>query len=80
MRAFSRLNFMTVLKVLNEFLFLMYLDSSRLFHSIGKEYRGDFLKSSVRGFGSMKLSALRSGLSPWLTTFLVRTPLNELGA
>jgi hypothetical protein len=77
MRAFSRLNFMTVL---NEFLFLMYLDSSRLFHSKGKEYRGDFLKSSVRGFGSMKLSALRSGLSPWLTKFLVHTPLNELGA
>jgi hypothetical protein len=33
--------------VLNVVLFLMYLNSSRLFHSNGNEYKGDFLKSSV---------------------------------
>ena len=76
-RVLSRLNLMAVLNVV---LFWMYLVSSRLFHSNGRLYSGDFLKSSVCGFGSIKLSALRSGLSPWLMWFFVQMSVNEDGA
>ena len=64
MKAFKRLYFKAVLNVT---LFLMYLVASRLFHSRGSVYKGDFLNNSVRGFGSVKSSAFRRGLSPCIT-------------
>ena len=66
-----------ILKVVFWFCSLMLI--SRLFQRLGREYKGDFLKSSILGFGIVKALALRRLGMSIRSLLNVQILMNELG-